>query len=85
MRLRRTSARWFPPCSPLVVALSDSQPGERVLDIACGTGLVARLAAQRVGRTENVIGLDLNPGILVETAIALLRHVGASAMWSLSG
>jgi ubiquinone/menaquinone biosynthesis C-methylase UbiE len=81
MRLRRTSARWFPPCSPLVVALS----GERVLDIACGTGLVARLAAQRVGRTENVIGLDLNPGILVETAIALLRHVVASAMWSLSG
>jgi SAM-dependent methyltransferase len=59
MRLRRTSARWFPPCSPLVVALSDSQPGERVLDIACGTSLVARLAAQRVGRTENVIGLDL--------------------------
>jgi hypothetical protein len=26
------------------------------------------IAAQRVGRTENVIGLDLNPGVLVETA-----------------
>jgi ubiquinone/menaquinone biosynthesis C-methylase UbiE len=58
----------FAPWAPLVVALADPQPGEHVLDIACGTGLVARLAAQRVGGTGNVTGLDLNPGMLAFAA-----------------
>jgi len=37
--------------------------GENVLDIACGTGIVARLASQRM-RQGNVTGLDLNKGML---------------------
>src|SRR5215472_8707126 len=40
------------------------QPGERVLDVACGTGVVARLAAACVGPTGRVAALDLNPGML---------------------
>jgi SAM-dependent methyltransferase len=51
-----------------VVALADPRPGERVLDVACGTGVVTRLAAQRVGTTGNVVGLDLNPGMLAVAA-----------------
>ena len=39
-------------------------PGDRVLDIACGTGVVTRIAAQRVGSSGKVIGLDLNPAML---------------------
>ena len=35
----------FAPWAPLVIALADPRPSERVLDIACGTGVVARLAA----------------------------------------
>jgi ubiquinone/menaquinone biosynthesis C-methylase UbiE len=58
----------FAPWAPLVVALADPRPGDRVLDIACGTGVVTRLAAQQVGRTGNVIGLDLNPGMLAFAA-----------------
>jgi ubiquinone/menaquinone biosynthesis C-methylase UbiE len=40
------------------------QPGERVLDVACGTGIVARQAAQQVGPTGTVVGLDINPGMM---------------------
>jgi len=39
-------------------------PGERVLDVACGTGVVARLASQLVGAAGTVAGLDINPGML---------------------
>ena len=35
--------------------------GHRVLDVGCGTGVVAREAARRVGAEGRVVGLDLNP------------------------
>ena len=44
-----------------VAALGDD---DRVLDVACGTGVVARLAAQQVGGSGSVAGLDPNPGML---------------------
>src|SRR5215468_9977056 len=47
-----------------LVALAAPQPGERVLDVACGTGVVARLVAPYVGATGHVVGLDLDTGRL---------------------
>lgn len=38
--------------------------GERVLDVACGTGIIARLALKEVGAEGTVTGLDINPGML---------------------
>ena len=38
--------------------------GERVLDVACGTGVVARGVADLVGATGFVAGVDINPGML---------------------
>ena len=35
-----------------------------MLDVACGTGIAARVAAQRVGHGGLVAGLDINPGML---------------------
>lgn len=37
---------------------------DRLLDIACGTGVLARAAADQLGTEEYVTGLDLNPGML---------------------
>lgn len=39
-------------------------PGSRVLDVACGTGIVARKAAHHMGATGIVVGLDLHVGML---------------------
>jgi ubiquinone/menaquinone biosynthesis C-methylase UbiE len=40
------------------------RPAERVLDVACGTGTIARLAAERVGVNGRVAGVDVNAGML---------------------
>lgn len=58
--VRHILAPW---AAPLVDAAAVSS-GDRVLDIACGTGVVTRIAARRVGRSGKVIGLDLNPAML---------------------
>src|SRR6516162_2493896 len=47
-----------------LVALAALRSGERVLDVACGTGVLARLAANAVGPTGNVARADLNEGML---------------------
>ena len=52
------------PLAMDLVSEAGLRPGERVLDVACGTGIVARLAADRVGPTGTVAGLDINPGML---------------------
>jgi SAM-dependent methyltransferase len=39
-------------------------PGQKLLDVACGTGILARAALARVSPGGSVSGLDLNPGML---------------------
>lgn len=48
-------------------------PGRRVLDVACGTGVLARAAARRTGGDGAVVGLDCNEGML---EVARRRHRG---------
>jgi ubiquinone/menaquinone biosynthesis C-methylase UbiE len=53
---------------------------ERVLDVACGTGVVARMAAERVGAGGRVVGLDINHGMLaVARTLPVVR--GAEIGW----
>ena len=70
----------FGPWGPRVVELATLQPGTSVLDVACGTGLVARLAAQAVGVDGHVAALDLNPGMLA-VASELPTVQGAAIEW----
>lgn len=72
--------RYFVPAigAPLAGALiefAELQPGERVIDVACGTGVVARLAASAVEPSGSVLGLDVNPGM-----VAVARAVGPPAI-----
>ena len=61
--------RYFVPSigGPLahdLIAEAALRPGERVLDVACGTGVVSRLAAEGVGVGGSVAALDLNASML---------------------
>lgn len=38
--------------------------GERVVDVACGTGIVTRVAVQRVPTLQRMLGIDVNPAML---------------------
>lgn len=49
---------------PRVADAAALRPGDHVLDVACGTGVLARHAAARVQPNGRVIGLDLNEGML---------------------
>jgi ubiquinone/menaquinone biosynthesis C-methylase UbiE len=70
----------FGPWGPRVVELAALRRGLRVLDVACGTGLVARLAAGAVGVDGHVAALDLNPA-MVAVASALPAVEGAAIEW----
>ncbi len=52
------------PIARRLVDAAHPARGERILDIACGTGIAARLAAETVGHDGIVAGLDANPGML---------------------
>lgn len=70
--LERTAATYeelmvptlFEPWVHKKISLAEVQPSDRVLDVACGTGAVARAAADRTAIDWTVCGLDPNPGML---------------------
>ena len=51
------------PVADELIARAALRPGERVLDVACGTGVITRMAKERVG-SGAVSGLDVTPGML---------------------
>ena len=55
---------YFDEWAEILLGSTAIERGSRVLDVACGTGIVGRKAAQIVGDRGKVVGLDLNPGML---------------------
>jgi SAM-dependent methyltransferase len=54
----------FRPWAEDVVRLVDVDRSDAVLDVACGTGIVARLAKERTGPSGHVVGIDVNPAMI---------------------
>jgi ubiquinone/menaquinone biosynthesis C-methylase UbiE len=59
-----------------VVDAARVQAGQRALDVACGTGVLAREIVSRVGENGYVAGLDPNPGML-----AIAKELAPSVDW----
>ena len=82
--------RYFVPAiaTPVSVGLLDTanlQRGERVLDVACGTGVIARLAAEQVAPSGSVTAIDVAPDMIsvakssAPAASHIEWHVGDAA------
>jgi ubiquinone/menaquinone biosynthesis C-methylase UbiE len=52
------------PLAEDLVSRAHLVAGERIVDVACGTGIVARIAADKVGPDGAVNAVDMNPGML---------------------
>lgn len=81
--------RMFEPWARLLVEQLALGPGEAVLDVACGPGSVARVAAERVGPKGRVTGCDLSETMLkiarakppvVDGAAVEYRHAPADRL-----
>jgi ubiquinone/menaquinone biosynthesis C-methylase UbiE len=66
----------FAEWAPRLIELAGVVPGQAVLDVACGTGIVARTVADRLGGRGCVVGLDLN-----EAMLAVARRVRPEIEW----
>jgi ubiquinone/menaquinone biosynthesis C-methylase UbiE len=66
----------FRPFAEALLACVAPQPGDKVIDVACGTGIVARIARDRLGADAQVVGVDIAP-----TMLAVARKVDPSIDW----
>ena len=68
----------FTACAEHLLDLAGVGPGDRVVDVACGTGIVARRAAARVGPGGAVTGTDVNAEMV---AVAREADPGGAVRW----
>ncbi|KAI4638998.1 hypothetical protein J4E93_009486 [Alternaria ventricosa] len=57
-------ATWHNDFTRRFMSYLDIQPGQQILDLACGTGLLTFREAEAVGPQGHVIGVDVTPGML---------------------
>jgi len=70
----------FLPWAKYLAELGNPQPGDKVLDVACGTGTVTRLIPSYVGASGSVTGLDFDAGRL-DVAASLRLEPGCAIDW----
>ncbi len=70
----------FQPCARKLVEEAAPKPDDRVLDVGCGTGIVAREVAPRLGADGAVTGVDLSSNMLA-VAKATAARQGLTIQW----
>lgn len=68
------------PLARVTMREIDAGRGERLLDLACGTGVVARRVAPLLGEEGEIVAVDISPEMLAK-ARALSTPAGASIEW----
>ncbi|NJO28167.1 MAG: class I SAM-dependent methyltransferase [Richelia sp. SL_2_1] len=63
-RINYDKGRFYIPIANKLVEFADLQKGQKILDVATGTGIVALNAAEKVGSEGKVIGIDISTGML---------------------
>lgn len=66
----------FQQWAPRVIEAAKIHPGQRVLDVACGTGILARETARVLGDEASIAGLDASPGML-----AVAKQIAPEIAW----
>ena len=66
----------FRPFAEQLVARLALRPGDRLIDVAAGTGIVARIARERLGPEARIVGVDVAPAML-----AVARTVDPTIDW----
>ncbi len=66
----------FGQWAPKVADAAQIRPGQRVLDVACGTGILAREIARRIGSAGRVVGVDPSAGM-----IAVAKRLAPAIEW----
>ena len=66
----------FQPWADVLLDRVSLAAGDRVLDVACGTGIVARRAKERLGEAGQVVGVDVSPQMLT-----IARDVAPDIDW----
>jgi ubiquinone/menaquinone biosynthesis C-methylase UbiE len=66
----------FGQWAPMLVEFAGVEPDQSVLDVACGTGIVARTVADRRSDDSGIVGVDLN-----ESMLTVARRVRPGIEW----
>lgn len=66
----------FGQWTTVMIDAAGIQPGQQILDVACGTGVLAREVVQHVGKDGVIAGLDPNPGML-----AVAKEISPEVDW----
>src|SRR5262245_8220944 len=66
----------FQPWASDLLARAAASPEERLLDVGCGTGIVARVARERLGPAARISGVDVNAHLL-----KVAREVAPDIEW----
>ena len=69
------------PVALEAVELAAPQPGEQVLDVACGTGIAVRLVAPHVAPGGRVAGLDFDPAMIAVARTVVQDVPGVRLTW----